>query len=252
MWHPTAIHRNGNLVQPWILTVQTTAINQTFGLTLGGATVAVKIIWGDGSFNDYVTTGGKSHTFAAAGTYQVLVSGRVTNPLGSITITTGGTRLLSTSAYQGIEGGRPAGTFMACSNAAFTSLPNGLFKNYPDFSLFSYSGALLGCNKLVLLPADLFSYHAGSSFTLFSNCFWLDAALTSIPPTLFDRFRISSYPGWLVLNGCFSACAALTGPAPELWDPAQFNTGGTNHADCFKGCTGLSNWADIPNDWKGL
>lgn len=243
------MHRNGNLVRPWILTVQTTAINQTFGLTLQGTPLAVKVIWGDGSFNDYTTPGAKNHTFAAAGTYQVLVSG--SGSPGGASVTTGGNRLISTSPLQGVVGFYPNSTFANCNNAAFTSLPNELYKNCAESAMFSYGAICFGCNKLVSLPADLFSYHIGSGYTSFDFAFTNDTALTAIPPTLFDRARISSGPGVRSFNTSFSGCTALTGPAPELWDPAQFNVP-SSHANCFKNCTGLSNWADIPNDWKGL
>lgn len=254
MWHPTANHRSGNLIQPWILTVQTTAINQTFGLTISFAPVGIRVIWGDGSTNDYTTSGTKNHVFAAAGTYQVLVSGDLgNNPAGNnLVIATGNALVTATSPIQGIMGMPTSSVFINCSNPAFASLPNGLFKNCITLpSTQSYSASFFA-TKLTTLPDDLFSYHVSLVYVTFFMCFMSNTALTAIPPTLFDSVRVSA--GVRIINfwRTFSGCSALTGPAPELWDPAQFNTTGASHADCFKGCTGLSNWASIPNDWKGL
>ena len=62
-----------------------------------------------------------------------------------------------------------------------------------------------------------------------------------IPGHLFD--------GCTALNdvtALFKDCTLLTGNAPELWN----NTNITSYSECFKNCTKLSNYADIPDAWK--
>lgn len=68
-------------------------------------------------------------------------------------------------------------------------------------------------------------------------------AIPIIPADIFDAYSdIESFVG------CFSSCAELTGAAPALWTDFPSADG----TDCFTDDTGLSNYATIPNDWKGL
>jgi len=67
--------------------------------------------------------------------------------------------------------------------------------------------------------------------------------ITSIPEGMFD-----DYPDIFWFGDCFKGCTGITGAVPELW--VSHPT--ANGSDCFKGCTNASNYADIPNDWKGL
>ena len=46
--------------------------------------------------------------------------------------------------------------------------------------------------------------------------------------------------------GAFGGCTGLTGNAPELWS----RTNVTDSTSCFKDCTNLTNYADIPANWK--
>ena len=52
--------------------------NNTISLPLAG-TVNVNVQWGDGTFNNYTTTGFKTHTYASPGVYTVSVSGTMTS-----------------------------------------------------------------------------------------------------------------------------------------------------------------------------
>jgi hypothetical protein len=45
--------------------------------------------------------------------------------------------------------------------------------------------------------------------------------------------------------------AGMGGTVSDLWNAANFPNV-TSYANCFTGCTGLANYGDIPNDWKGL
>jgi len=77
-----------------------------------------------------------------------------------------------------------------------------------------------------------------------SSCFKNCASLTSIPIGLFDNC-----PAVTSFSSCFFGCRALMGLAPGLWDTTKWPNV-TLHSMCFYNCTGLSNYADIPSDWK--
>ncbi|MCF8294852.1 MAG: BspA family leucine-rich repeat surface protein [Bacteroidales bacterium] len=62
---------------PMMLEYTTTGASQIVRLYLIG-TVNCDVDWGDGSTNSYTTTGPKSHTYTAAGTYTVEISGTLT------------------------------------------------------------------------------------------------------------------------------------------------------------------------------
>lgn len=91
-----------------------------------------------------------------------------------------------------------------------TSIPAGFFDNCPNITNFRY--AFLGC-----------------------------VSLTSIPIGLFD-----SCPNITTIFNAFGGCTSLTGPAPALWLRTPKIEGGA----CFRDCTGLSNYEDIPAYWK--
>ena len=65
--------------------------------------------------------------------------------------------------------------------------------------------------------------------------------LQAIPATLFDRVADATRFG-----SCFIGGGSITGPVPELWNQFPAAEGG----GCFLGCTGASNFNDIPQSWK--
>ncbi|HPD00726.1 MAG TPA: hypothetical protein PLA01_05185, partial [Acetivibrio sp.] len=78
--------------------------------------------------------------------------------------------------------------------------------------------------------------------TDFSYCFSKCSNLTEIPEALFaNNINVAHF------DYCFSGCSNLTGLAPSLW----LRTNVTKYNTCFYGCTKLSNYEDIPYDWKG-
>jgi hypothetical protein len=242
--------------QPWALTVQTTDVNQTWTVDINaGTSPAITIDWGDGSLNEYTTTGLKTHTYAAAGTYVARLRGRFASG-GNIRFGSdegNRQRLKSTSAVPyipgllsfsstfrdcaGLTGAIPADlfryntlvstsgfayTFCDCSN--LTSAPDLLFAYCPSCS--SFSSALQNCNKLQL-TANLFS-SAGDRGTRFLN--------KSVNFT--NAMRIGTFTG-------------TQGTAPDLWN-YDFGTGTPTKTTCFTGHTSssVSNDADIPAEWK--
>lgn len=148
-----------------------------------------------------------------------------------------------------------------------TSVPSGLLDN--NVLLTTCSRLFWGCTSLTgAITTDLFKYNvlvndfqwcfyntAISSIptalftynilvTNFSNTFKFCNSLTVIPATLFDTcVDVTTY------ESCFEVSSgAITSAVPELWNLVP-EPDGTN---CFKEQTLATNYASIPNDWKGL
>jgi len=128
-------------------------------------------------------------------------------------------------------------TFESCfqSCTGLTSLPIGLFKynlavvHNETEKCFGFRQVFYGCNKLQLNPWIFYTTEE-EKLTRFA--------------TLFQNFQ-----------NCFRLISTFTGiqgTAPELWE-CIFNPGSPPiTTDCFKGhsLTSVSNYADIPEEWK--
>lgn len=126
-----------------------------------------------------------------------------------------------------------------------TTIPEGFFNGIvpgtaDDFInlhwAFSYN------NHISDIPQNLFDPLRGleqkiSMSDMFSNC----TGLKSIPDGLFDGLK-----NVLNFSAMFFNCTELTGEAPRLWEMFPDAEG----ASCFEGCTGLTNYDEIPNHWK--
>lgn len=127
------------------------------------------------------------------------------------------------------------------SQSIFGSNNPGLLEVLSALPALSYSPPYLfkQCINLRRVPSDLFinTPNIRSAY----NYFYEDKSLTSIPSSLFD-------PTQAITNfkDCFYGCTGLTGNAPELWTRENV----TSYSRCFRNCTELSNYADIPSDWK--
>ena len=147
--------------------------------------------------------------------------------------------------------------FSGCT--ALKAVPEKLFAGNPKIQTFEE--AFLGCSALETLPEKLFSAIGTTTTSVtFANCFKGCSALTSLPAGLFDTVRrISS------INGCFEGCKSLTGESPytvigeekvHLYERVQGEdfprvpSSKSAHAACFKGCTGLTDYATMPDEWK--
>ena len=124
----TAITISTNLIAQMSLDFTTTAANQDITLPLYG-TVSVIVTWGDGTANTtYTSSGDKTHTFASAGTYTVLINKNGTG--GSLT------QFGSGDAY---------------TNADKLVKVN----SFGDIGLVSLYGAFYGTTNLTEVPATL-------------------------------------------------------------------------------------------------
>lgn len=111
-----------------------------------------------------------------------------------------------------------------------------------------------GCGNLTAIPAGLFDHC--TAMTSFNYCFYGCSNLTAIPAGLFDHCTAVTD-----LSGCFKKCNNLTGETPytmvdgkkvKLWERSPENGFAkvTSHESCFKDCPYLSDYAEIPSDWK--
>ena len=177
------------------------------------------------------------------------------------------------------------GTFAGCSGLT-GSIPNRLFGNLsgtPAFIMFNSTFA--GCSGLTgTIPKNLFSgisgVLAGQDYRdTFKNCSGLTG---SIPDKLFGE--ITDYESSWNFASAFAGCKGLTGEIPDgLFGPltkiqvamlqgtfsgcsgltgnsvmvdGQFlyekfaNIDTYDVSDMYQGCTGLTDYADIPTAWK--
>ncbi len=151
--------------------------------------------------------------------------------------------------------------FEYCSS--LTSIPAGLFDN--NVNVNNFNGCFYGCSSLTSIPAGMFDNNVNA--TEFLSCFCSCSSLTSIPAGLFDKnvnvtdfswcfagcSSLTLIPTGLFDNNvivndfgyCFYDCNTLTGLAPPLWLRSTY--GGE---ECFGNCKLLSNYSDIPSNWK--
>lgn len=230
----------------------------------GANATSVHIDWGDGavatypahSYTEldaikhlYVTPGLKTITFIFT-ELRSLMRMFASKPVVSVEGAFNGCVPTLTSAYC---------SFYVCTQ--LTTVSPQLFINCPNITDF---GNVFQATSLQNIPEDLFKYNTKATnftlafksakcptipATLFANCTNVTsvqecfgkASITSIPSTLFDNCQKS-----IDFSYCFYGCSLVTGAAPELWK----RTNVTRRAQCFNGCTRLSNYASIPNDWK--
>ena len=141
-----------------------------------------------------------------------------------------------------------ASIFSGCHN--LTIIPAGLFDNCTKVTNFTKS--FFNCTNLIAIPDNLFDNC--TEVTTFSATFALCSSLISIPEALFDNCKKVDNFGANKIDttnfnsggGTFAHCTSLTGKAPELWNRSNV----TSYYYCFRDCTGLENYDDIPDDWK--
>lgn len=124
---------------------------------------------------------------------------------------------------------------------------------------FNTAGLFAQCSALKQIPEDLFAYFPSIKqfLTTFGGC----TSLQSIPVSLFDNQRNITH----VLS-IFTGCSSLSGESPytmvggkkvHLYERrnypeyfAEYPTSYMTHMQAFTGCTGLSDYAQIPTNWK--
>lgn len=231
--------------------------------------ISMKIDWGDASSNTYTGNTTATHTYSSGGSYTVTITGpadwidfalgrsyaltKVLTPIGK----TLGNALVDAN-YPGYSGA--AGMFERCYK--LNSIPAGLFKKCKNAKLYDnvfqyclllstlppggifFDGALRFPNTfqasgITKIPSDLFLNcpNITSFYFTFDNC----ASLRDLTADVFNgNLLVDNFRQTFASNGL------MTGVAPELWTRSPHPT---YHADCFHGCSSLTNWGDIPADW---
>ena len=218
-------------VRPFKFTIQTTTSNTQYELPINVGTTPnpnITVDWGDGSGTTTIiakTSVNRFHTYASAGTYQIIVSGYC--PAFNVNNST--YRLLYRSvddwgqvSFQQID-------FYGCSN--LTSLPNdgsgnatlneGLNTVLRFNSTFRQTG-------ITYIPVGIFDF--ASNTTSFNDTFLACFGLIgdAIPANLFDNnTQVTSF------SGTFNALLNLTTIPPGLFDN---NTQVVNFSSVFRNC----------------
>ena len=119
-----------------------------------------------------------------------------------------------------------------------TSVPSGLFDNVPLATTFA--SCFFGCTALTSVPSTLFDQNINA--VNFSGTFYNCRALTNV-------LQFTYNTSVTIFNNVYymsSTSNALTGTAPELW----LRTPTPSGTRAFYNCTGLSNYASIPVNFK--
>jgi hypothetical protein len=69
----------------------------------------------------------------------------------------------------------------------------------------------------------------------------------ALPTTLFDLSVLSAVTNFDFFMGVSQTSYSPTGTIQDIW-----NYTSATSVDAFKNCTALTNYASIPNAWKGL
>jgi hypothetical protein len=190
---------------------------------------------------------------------------RTINFYGCVNLTAipGSTSLSGVGGYTGLIDVLNFSNFM--NGTRITAIPSDIFDYSPNATIFASAFATI--STLTTVPSGLFDNV--TSAVSFASCFFACTALTSVPSTLFDQnINVTTFSSTFrncraltnVLQFTFntnvstftqvynmsSTSNALIGTAPEIWNRVPTPAG----TDAFNNCTGLSNFASIPLNFK--
>jgi len=181
----------------------------------------------------------------------------------NLTAIPGSTSLSGVGGYTGLIDVLNFSNFM--NGTRITAIPSDIFDYSPNATIFASAFATI--STLTTVPSGLFDNV--TSAVSFASCFFACTALTSVPSTLFDQnINVTTFSSTFrncraltnVLQFTFntnvstftqvynmsSTSNALIGTAPEIWNRVPTPAG----TDAFNNCTGLSNFASIPLNFK--
>ncbi|GEM_PF-1279701 len=140
-------------------------------------------------------------------------------------------------------------TFEGCTG--LTSIPEKLFEN--NVAADGFSRVFRNCTGLTNIPENLFKNNVNAMF--FDGTFADCTGLVNIPTNLFDYNEKVCY-----FEATFENCTGLTGTTPktngiEIWERLQYPQFPLHSSyyffdRCFRGCTGLVNYNEIPSTAK--
>jgi len=194
-----------------------------------------------------------------------IVGLRILNFYGCVNITSipSSASLSAVGGYSGLDEMISFASFMR--GTRISSIPSDMFDSSPNVTTFI--DAFSSITTLTTVPSGLFDNNL--NVTTFASCFLACTALTSVPSDLFDQnVNVTNFSGTFrncrsltnvltfqyntqvtIFNSVYnmsSTANALIGNAPELWNRTPTPSG----TDAFNNCTGLSNFASIPLNWK--
>ena len=200
------------------------------------------INWGDNtcSYSTRYNLSDLSHTYTSPGIYTIILDGQFWSFVAS-----DDARLIGIRSFGRRE---PAPNYIG--NFRFDVRSSGIKFLPPNASLglkylhstYKSADGIFYNIQITEIPENLFE---GTDINTFNGTFSDCTKLTSIPQNLFYMTKNPSSISEIAY--CFYNCTNLTGNAPDIWNHL---TGVTSHDQCFHGCTGLSNYASIPADWK--
>ena len=123
--------------------------------------------------------------------------------------------------------------FFGCDS--LKTIPKGIFKDCTKVTEFTDTFSESGITNL---PEGIFDNCVAA--TSFNNTFAY-SNLINIPEELFDKC-----PNVTDFYGTFSNCRNVEGKAPNIYTRNNV----TSHSKCFYDCSKLSNYNEIPSDWK--
>ena len=119
-----------------------------------------------------------------------------------------------------------------------TTVPTGLFDNVPNATTFA--SCFFGCTSLTSVPSTLFDQN--TTAVNFSGTFYNCRALTNVLQFTYNT-NVTIFNNVYFMS---STSNALTGTAPTLW----LRTPTPSGTRAFYNCTGLTNYASIPSNFK--
>ena len=119
-----------------------------------------------------------------------------------------------------------------------TTVPTGLFDNVPNATTFA--SCFFGCTSLTSVPSTLFDQN--TTAVNFSGTFYNCRALTNVLQFTYNT-NVTIFNNVYYMS---STSNALTGTAPTLW----LRTPTPSGTRAFYNCTGLTNYASIPSNFK--
>ena len=275
--------------EPFQFTIQL-ASGQVFELPIvsySGLEPNIIVDWGDSSSTAITssTDVGKYHTYSSGGTYQVSISGflpgfRVDNSSyrllyrsvdnwGDVGIRTinfygcanlnlipgGAIGLNRVTVFNNTFRGTaltsiPSDLFQYASAAeqfvdtfsftSITSVPNNFFDNSPNVTIFN--STFNACLSLVSVPNELFRYN--TQVINFSSAFRNCRTLTNIPTFQYNPL-VSTFANIFNMSSTTNG-SSNWGTVEALWDREPEPLG----INAFNNCTGITNYASIPVNWK--
>jgi hypothetical protein len=124
------------------------------------------------------------------------------------------------------------------SNTSITSVPTGLFDLVPLAT--SFASCFFSCTSLTSVPSTLFDQNTNA--VNFSGTFYNCRALTNVLQFTYNT-NVTIFNNVYYMS---TTSNALTGTAPEIWLRSPTPSG----TSAFRNCTGLTNYASIPSNFK--